>query len=371
MQGTDVLIGCAVGIVLAILGYSIVGRLQSVYAYYKQSKKSKDIVFELLQLSIMQRSTYRLKVLQGEFKEFTAEGIATGYDKKFFVLQVTHSYGVHQWVNTPISMFFPVTNGGCTTFYHFTSITSKANRNDSYTELYFVLPPMISPGQNRAFLRFTPLKHDIKTLGLWLIPTLSPLPTHKKELTKPFLTSRLNAENQMVLHNVSAGGMCIFIHNRYMPYDKSHLKAGANLLFLLILATKAKKEIRKAIGIPFTPEAHANEENAQDEHIEQAQNNNENNTSAIADDGKSGRTLQPQLIEGKPLALWLSCRVCALTHMEKNDIWQLNLRFENWSLIQEKVDVIEWFPTDTNQSIPLLATWIMRAHMETLKKHAV
>ncbi len=411
MQTTDVFWGCAAGIVLAIVTYNIVGRVRKAYTFYRQRAKSKKIVQDFLHASIPQRSTFRLEVLQGEFKGLYAEGVCSAVDAKSFRLQVTNAFGVHQWTDAPISMFFPITQDEVQTFYHFSAVAHSADRNENYTELTFAVPPSISPGQNRAFLRFTPPKPLVLAFGLWLMQGARPLPLHKEELAKPFLLYKLHANNTMELDNISAGGMRVFIHESGMNYKGELFKPGAHVLFLLVLVGKNlgknKKELKKVPVPPRTAAqaaphlAHNGEVGAgalvegeqglsaqlgsqgmtQDQvghqatgHISVMAQLKDATPSLSAAEGtlqaeQGEEAGQSGKSEKKPTqSFWLSCRVRALTHDEQENMWQVSLRFDAWSLHEEGAEKISWFPTDSDQSVPPLAAWIMRSHMEQTKK---
>ncbi len=332
MQVTDVLIGCGVGIALAILSYSVGGRLRKAYFFYKQKKMKARIVQKLMHLALAQRSTFRIEVLDGDFKGFTGEAVCNTAGKNNFILQIVDTFGAHQWTNVPIRMFFPINQKGKISFYHFTCVAHESMRKSSFTELVLALPDAIEPGQNRESLRFSPPKDRVLALGMWILNASKPLPTHKKDLAKPQLTYTAKGNNDMGLDNISAGGMCVFIHERQMWERSKYMKPGAHLLFLVVLANKTKE------APPPKAEAEGGKQEAKEAPV-----------------------------QNKTMSFWLSCRVRALLHIEKENFWRVCLQFDAWSLIEGEVSTIEWFPADSTKSVPPLSTWIMRTHLETVK----
>ncbi len=370
MNTTDVLWVCTISIAVAVALYSVSGRLRKSYVYYKQKKRNAAIVQKLLQASIPQRSTFRLEVTQGDFKGLCAEGVCGAADKKTFHLQVTNTFGVHQWIAVPISMFFPVTLEGVQTFYHFTSMAHAAHRKENYTELTFVLPPSISPGQNRAFLRFSPPKPLVLALSLWLLQGTRPLPQSRESLAKPFLLSMPQTNNDMELDNISAGGMRILLYENGMKQYSEYFKPDARLLFLLVLVGKNKKEIKKMHAI--SPKiVDGSTTSAQGSIVLLTDSITQKNPKEILKKNESTNTIENTNDEEAQVhtqSFMLSCRVRALIHAEDDALWQICTRFDAWAAIEEDVDKISWFPTDSDKSVPPLATWIMRAHMEQTKK---
>ncbi len=369
MHTTDVIWACIASIIGAIVLYTVIGRVHKIYGFYKQRKRNQNIVQDLLQTSISQRGTFRLEVMQGEFKGLCAEGICSNVGAKFFSLQVTNAFGVHKWVSVPITMFFPVSKDGVPTFYHFSAVAHAADRRENFTELTFALPPAITPGQNRAFLRFAPPKPLIRGVDLWLMQGSRPLPLYGKELPEPFLQYQAHGNTNMVLENISAGGMRIFIHEHGMGYNAESFKPGSHLLFFLTLVSKKKKDSKK-IPLP----------QVQNVKLDQA-GKAPMQGPAIAQMAAS--PMEAQIVDGQVLeaadteeqwqnqSFWLSCRVRSLVHAEQDKLWQMSVRFEAWALLKETEEGAEknaWFPTDADQSVPPLATWIMRAHMEQTKK---
>ncbi len=343
MQVTDVLVGCLVGIALAVFGYSLVGRLEKIYYFYKQKKMRTRIVQEVLNLTLVQRSTFRLEVLAGDYKGFTGEAVCNVVGKDFFVLQLLDAFGAHQWTDVSLRMFFPVNQKGKMSFYHLTSVASKSVRKDHVTELTLNVPYEILAGQNRETLRFSPPKHSVLGLGMWIMNPGKPLPTHKNDLEKPHLAYTSRGNNDMGLENISAGGMCLVIHERAMWHRSQNMKPGAHLLFLLVLANK-EKDVAKP---PRTVSSHT--EGAQEAPPEAAEN-----------------THPPA--KSKTSSFWLSCRVRALLHMEKENFWKVCLQYDAWSHIEGEVTNIVWFPTDGSKTVPPLSTWILRTHLDLMKK---
>ncbi len=357
MLVSEVLMGCAAGIALAIAGYSLTDRLKKVFFARNQKKQRMRIVQNTLHAALAQRSVVRLEVMQGDFKGFSAEGIFNAVSQEHLIIQITDAFGAHQWTDVPLILFFSIQQNKKTSFFHFTTKAAKAVRRSSFTELYLLLPESVSPGQKRAFLRYTPPKTAVFGLGLWPMTGNTALPTMRTSLGKPLFIFRPQAHNDMVLDNISAGGLRVFVHERAMAHASHLLEKEAHVLFLLVLAnTKNKEAERKAAqaaqqagsqGAGQTP-AHAAVPSPADTPVQPKDEQQEN--------------------QGSTLSFWISCRVAMRHHVEKNNLWQIAVRFENWAHVDEKSKKILWFPTDSNKSIPPLSTWIMRSHMEQTKK---
>ncbi len=333
---SDVLIICALSIGVAVFGYGLVNKLRKFFLLRGQNKRRSHIVQEILHQALAQRSLLRMEVMQGDFQGFSAEGSCNTITKSHIVLQVTDAFGTHQWVDVPLQVFFSIQQNGKASFYHFVGRTLKSTRRDSFTELHVALPKSISPGQKRAFLRYTPPKPSILALGMWILADTSPLPQTRSSLAKPHLLFRPTTQNDMVLDNISAGGLRVCLHERAMERYKSRIKCGSRLLFLLVLANKKNADEHEAFTL--------------DSQQEQSEDG-----SHVA-------------VEKTTLNFWLSCEVMSLLQEEKNNLWKVAMRFEKWAYLDEGYKKIEWFPTDSNRSIPALSTWIMRAHMEQTRK---
>ncbi len=334
MLVSDVLLACIGGILLAIFVYSVVGKLRGIFSARQQKKQRANIVQEILHKALAQRSTMRMEVMQGDFQGFTADGICNTITREHLIIQVTDAFGAHQWVDVPLQVFFSINQNGQTSYFHFVGITFKCARKGTFTEIYISLPASVSPGQKRAFLRYSPPKPSILGMAMWIPSAGEPLPQSKADLKKPFLMYRPNNQNDMILDNVSAGGLRVCIHERAMEHHAQQMRQSARLLFLLVLANKQGKDAASQLELKKADE------------LKKESASNEKTT----------------------VGFWLSCRVITLMHMEKNNIWQVSMRFENWAQLDESNSKIEWFPTDSNKSIPALSTWIMRTHMEQSKK---
>ncbi len=337
MQVSEVLIGCAAGIALAIISYSIVGRLKKMLYTRQQNKQRIRIVSNVLHAALAQRAIIRLEVMQGDFKGFSAEGICNAVAPDHMILQITDAFGAHQWVDVPLILFLSVQQNKKTSYFHFTTTAFTSVRKGTFTELHLALPNAVSPGQKRAFLRYTPPKSAVMGMGLWFMSGNSALPTSRDGLGKPYLFYRPNAHNDIVLDNVSAGGLRVFIHERAMAHSSHLMEKDAHLMFLLVLANKKSKETVE-------------------------------NTEQKTENGQEAPKSEAQEQEKNTLSIWISCRIAMRSHEEKNNLWLVSVRFENWAPLDEKSKKIMWFPTDSNKSIPPLSTWVMRSHMEETKK---
>ncbi len=334
MLVSEVLMGCIAGIALAVASYSIAGRVKKVLYTRQQNKQRAQIVYNVLHAALAQRAVIRMEVMQGDFKGFSAEGICNAVTPDHMILQITDAFGAHQWTDVPLILFLCIQQNKKTSYFHFTAKAFTSVRKGSFTELHMTIPDSVSPGQKRAFLRYTPPKTSVMGMGMWLMAGNAPLPTTRDALGKPYLFYRPNAHNDMVLDNISAGGLRIFIHERAMAHSAHLLEKDANLLFLLVLANKKAKEAVE-------------------------------NTEQKADEAQDDNNKEQ---EKNTLSFWISCRVAMRSHQEKNNLWQVAVRFENWAPLDEKTKKIMWFPTDSNKSIPPLSTWVMRSHMEETKK---
>ncbi len=369
MLVSEVLIGCAAGIGLAMFGYAMAHRLRKILYVRKQNKQRAQIVQEVMHAALAQRSNIRLEVMQGDFKGFSAEGIFNAVTGNDMILQITDAFGAHQWTHAPLILFLSIQQKGKTSFFHFTTAAFAAVRKGSFTELHMHLPDAVSPGQKRSFLRYTPPKTDVFGLGLWLMPGNAPLPTSRDGLDKPFLVYRPQAQNDMVLDNISAGGLRILIHERAMAQGAHLLEKDANLLFLVVLAN-AKKDAPEKID---TAAASQNTEQGQAQTQAQPQTQAQAQAQATQKQHAPEQNTKEQNNaeqEKSTVSFWISCRVAMRTHVEKNNLWQVAVRFENWSPVVENTKKIQWFPTDSNKSIPPLSAWVMRSHMLQTKKIA-
>ncbi len=355
MQVYEVLLGCAIGIALAVLSYNLAHRIKKILYKRRQNKQRLRIVQDVLHAALAQRSNIRLEVMQGDFKGFSAEGIFNAVAGDHMILQVTDAFGAHQWVNVPLILFLSIQQKGKSSFFHFTTQAFKAVRKGSFTELHMHLPQEISPGQKRAFLRYTPPKHDVFGLGLWLTAGNTPMPTSRDALGKPYLIFRPKAQNDMVLDNISAGGLRVYIHERAMASCEHLLTRDAQILFLVVLANKNKEVTEKVEQAKNVQGA------AQPQAQAQAQAKGEASPQAP-------KEAQDSEEEKSTVSFWISCRVAMRTHVEKNNLWLVAVRFENWAPVSDNSKKITWFPTDSNKSIPPLSAWVMRSHMLQTKK---
>ncbi len=328
MQVTHILLGCALGIVIAMIAYGLEQKFYKKFIQCKAHSARMQIVKKLLNMALEQRSNFHLEILHGEFKGANIVGTCLSLEKQTVVIQVLDAFASHQWANSTMSFYFSIVDDQKTSFYHFTGFCFAAKRQGKVTELSIALPPIIDPGQRRSCLRFIPPKNSVRGLGLWIIPPNSPLPTHKLKLKKPLLTYDPHSTNSIFLDNVSAGGLRLCVQEALMPEDTQILEKGTHLLMVLALKEPAKK--------------HTNEPNA----------NTDNNLKNAPDKEKNS------------LALWLSCRVTSLNHAEKERVWHMGVQFETWATITQAHQDITWFPIDKNGYIPPLSVWVMRCHME-------
>ncbi len=336
MAVSDVLILCLLSILVAVLGYEFVGKLRKTLYIRKQKKRTRKITQDILHTTLAQRALLRMEVMQGDYQGFSAEGTCSAITNEHLILQIADAFGAHRWTDVPLQIFFSVQMKGKTAYFHFVGYSTKSIRKGTLTELQIALPDFISPGQKRAFLRYSPPKPSILALALWHLSDATPLPQAGSSLAKPLMFFRPNTNNEMVLDNISAGGLRICIHDRTMERYALSLKPHTHLLFLLVLANKNYLDEQENFEV----------DKEQDNDEAQNQNSTEKTT----------------------LSFWLSCRTLSVIQDERKNLWKVAVCFEKWAYLDDGTKKIEWFPTDSTRSIPALSTWIMRSHMEQTKK---
>ncbi len=307
MEMTDVLLSFAGGIVSAILLYKGLHVGRRYLVALRQRRRHERIVYDALSLAWTQRSVCRVEATEGPSRGNAVEGVCTEVSKDYLAIECPSSVTVAQLCRCTCHVSFEVRKDKKRSYYHFASIIFETDRQGENISLYIDMPDHLELGQKRSFLRCRPLKESIMVMGLWIVPGGQPLPVKRDEVKAALFMYKRNENNYMGLDNVSAGGVLISVADRAMTGKTECLKNGTHVLLLLVLESGEESK--------------------------------------------------------KPLALWLSCRVTSLRRVEREKIWMLGMRFENWATVEAENRDIVWFPADKEKSIPQLAAWVMRAHL--------
>ncbi len=311
MESFDILIGFIGGMTLAILGGLCVRIAKRYFATYRHGQRQKHIVREVFASAMSEKSLFRIEILQEGNKAFYAEGYCLAIQKKAMTLECTKISNIKHTQDMPCFAFLETYYNGKQAFFHFASHILSVDKGREQARMFLALPTHLELGQKRNFLRCKPPQDAIMAMGIWVLADGEDLPTHKGKIKDPLFMYRRHKTNSMNLNNISAGGVLISIVEHTMGEVFDQLSDGTNVLFLLGLGiTKGNK---------------------------------------------------------KPLALWLSCRVTSLRHVEEDELWLLGMRFDSWASFDNAIPEIQWFSTSRGKSIPQVATWVMQEHLEQTK----
>ncbi len=307
MEMTDVLLSFAGGIAVAVLLYKGIHIGRKHIVLLRQRRRHERIVFEALNLALVQTSACRIELTDGESTGASVEGVCTEVSKDYISIDCSSSATVLHWRHRRCHVSFEVRKDKKKAYYHFPSVIFETDKLGSRVALYIDMPDALELGQKRSFLRCRPVKDKTVLMGLWVIPTGQALPLRRDDVKAALFMYKRNESNYIKLNNISAGGVLVTIEEKAMEGNSLCLKNGTQVLFLLVLESGEESK--------------------------------------------------------KPLALWLSCRVTSLRHVEREKAWMLGMRFENWATVESESKPIVWFPTDKDKSIPQLAAWVMRTHL--------
>ncbi len=312
MKVTNILIFFASSIAFAIfLQWFLTFVKKKIFIHRHNTKKTRFIT-ELINKSMDQRCRFRLEVTAGELKGSNSEGVCVVAKNGQLCIELTETFAAQQWKDSPCLIFFQINKSSKISYFHFAGKCLDARRKGDITNLYFAIPEQLEPGQKRKSLRCIPPKGSITGFGLWPLRPDKPLPVHKTDIGKPLVIYRPNQSNSIAISDISAGGMCMVMRPHSEGSGLSSLKAGTRILGLVMLK-----------GL---------------------------NTNK------------------KPVALWLSCRIISVTHLEKKNIWRICIRFDTWASMNEENSEILWFPNDESGCVPTLGNLILHWNMQIHKK---
>ncbi len=313
MQIFDVLLFFSSSIAFAIFLYWIIPLCRKRIFDYRHTAFKKRLVTDLINRAMGQRTKFRLEVIDGDLAGASGEGFCTQAKNGSLTIEFIETFAAQQWQNANCRIFFHIIQSQKTIFFHFTGKCNLAKRNGHFTDLFFDIPLQLESGQKRKSLRCPPPKYALLGMGIWPLGTSQPLPNSKLGLTKPYMSYRPDQCNEIVLYDISAGGMRIMTSTTVSETYGSKVKAGTHILCLLILNNPQAKK--------------------------------------------------------KKSALWLSSRVISNDYLESAKVWQTCMRFDTWATMEEGNDNIMWFPNDENDCVPTLAPIILRWNIELNKKN--
>lgn len=277
-------------------------------------KRSHDTRFriacDILNAAVQQRSTFRLEVEAGEMKGYKAEGLCVQITDMWLVLDMGGAFASNDWDGEQVLVFFQASEHNKPSHYQFRALIAGVHRKMGSAMLRLPIPKHLEPGQKRSFLRVTPQRGSVLGMGFWPISDTAPLPISADKLPPPLISFRPGKSELIRMDNLSAGGMRLIVDSSIDLLSMVDLDKGSQILCLLVL---------KGTG---------------------------------NDKG--------------PLALWVASTITAFGHAE-GKVNHLSLKFTNWATRDAGQDDIRWFPLSKDKSVALLATWVMRHHLEQSK----
>lgn len=297
-------------LVLAGIVYTVSRRILLGRALRRNNDTRLRIACEILNTAVDQRSTFRLEVQSGELKGHKAEGVCVQITDMWLVLDMGGAFAANMYEGEEVQVFFQTSYRRKPSYYQFRTVIAGTHRKMQSTMLRLPIPDHLEPGQKRSFLRITPQHDSVLGIGFWPISDTAPLPVSVSKLPPPLLNFRPEKSELIRLDNLSAGGMRLAVDDDIDLLTMVDLDKGSQILCLLVLRGAGNDK--------------------------------------------------------KPLALWVACTITAFGQAEGR-VNHLSLKFTNWASRETGQDDIRWFPLSKDKSVALLATWVMRHHLEQSK----
>lgn len=278
----------------------------------KEKEQHRKIAYALLEKSVDQRAVFRIEDTSPHKTNDHIQGVCTKITKNEIFIAVTNAVTGIDLVEKNVKIYFSISLKRKLNYFQCTTKILDSKFSQGVLLLCAVMPKSIDTGQKRNFVRVTPHKDAILALAIWPLDEKALLPAQYADLDPAAFQFRPNKSNELLLDNISGGGMRIIITRAEEQQSDIDLTLGSRLLVLVVLRSD-------------------------DTH--------------------------------KPLPFWVVGKIRMASEVTNpNNGIVVGFSYINWAIMERgKTTPISWFPADANGCISPLASWTMRHHLEQHK----
>lgn len=293
---------------LVAVGYALFQK-GSLHLHRKRHENArKRMAEDALQTAAAQRSIFYIEFQNKELQSYKLKSRCADIASEQIVFDVGDSFISSEWLGEETLVFFQVAVKGRPSFYQFRGNVSEIRRNDKTPTICLPVPGFLDPGQKRNFLRVSPPAEYVLHLRIWPLADSAPLPSTVYELSPTTLEYRPDLKETVLVNDISAGGVGVFL-DITSPPEKMKLQKGSRLLCLLML-----KSLEKG---------------------------------------------------GNPLNLWLIGKIVVIaTQSEEKNRLRLGVRFTHWMPMERQAAAFSWLPLQEDEGVTPLANWVIRRNFE-------
>lgn len=278
----------------------------------KEKEHHRKIAYALLEKSIDQRAIVRIEDTSPNKTSDSIQGVCTKITQNEIFIAVSNAVTGIDMVEKTVKIYFSINLKRKLNYFQCTTQIIDSTFSHGMLLLCAVMPKSIDTGQKRNFVRVTPHKDAILALAMWPLNEKDPLPVQYADLDPAAFQFRPNKSNELLLDNISGGGMRIIITKEEEQQSDIDLTLGSRLLVLVVLRS---------------------------------------------DDTQ------------KPLPFWVVGKIRMISELTSpNNGIAVGFSYINWAIMEGgKTTPISWFPADASGCISPLASWTMRHHLEQHK----
>ena len=271
------------------------------------------VVRGLLEQAVEQRSVMQVTFTDPELASGRFAGACAEFDEKTLLVDVALHKNLSAWIGEAVQVRFKIDSKRTTSYYQFASHLRALSRLGASFGMVLASPEAILSNQKRSFVRIAPRKEVIFGVGIW---ELKPTQTHLGDPTSlgtALVSYRQDHQKELVLLNLSAGGVCLKVQRSHEEDLSAALQPDDRLLCLMMLGSQ---------------------------------------------DGE------------QTLSLWLESTVMNRRELTSEPYAVLGLRFDAWGAVPTQVkgstSTVQWFGVGEDGAISSLATWILRQQFQQL-----
>ena len=271
------------------------------------------VVRGLLEQAVDQRSVMQVAFTDPELAAGRFSGPCAEFDEKSVLVDVALHKKLSEWIGEAVQVSFKIDSRRLSSYYQFVSHLCALSRLGAGFGMVLAAPAEILSNQKRSFVRISPRKEVIFGIGIWeLKPTQARL-SDPSSLGAAPVSYRQDHQRELVLLNLSAGGLCLKVQCPQEEQPSMDPRPGERLLCLLMLAAQ----------------------------------------------------------EGEPtLSLWLESTVMNRKDLASEPYSVVGLRFDAWAApVQDRKGVVKWFGLGEDGAISSLATWVLRQQLQQLPQN--
>ena len=228
-----------IGILAVIMLMWVWVTLRKRRTHQAERKHYVNTMLDMMQALMAQRA--RMDVFPSDRQKNSMDimfsGFCSGCDEDLMRLDLGLKPGMTEWRHPAVDVFFQCMEKGQVVFYSFRAEVREAVVNGPRVLLTLPLPVKLNREQKRDFFRITPLSSVVPAMALWPVDAEQAWlgEISGRSLGKPVYGFRPGKLSQVILEDISAGGVRLGFESSYHRSLGHKHKVGASFILLLVL----------------------------------------------------------------------------------------------------------------------------------------